>query len=81
MIKTLAEQHRKANEIDLTLIDSKDYIAKYIGNSLNENECFLFKDAIVLKTIGQYSEGAETITSSNEYKLSVFESSEGKKNN
>ena len=79
MSKTLAEQYREANKIDITTIDQNDYVAQYIGKSLYENECFLFKDASVLKITGEYSNAADVIVSSETYKLDVLENEDGQK--
>ncbi len=79
MNKTLAEQYREANKIDIHSIDPEDYIAQYIGKSLHENECFLFKDASVLKITGEYSNAADVIVSSETYKLDVLENENGQK--
>lgn len=79
MSKTLAEQYREANKIDITTIDPNDYVAQYTGKSLHENECFLFKDASVLKITGEYSNAADVIVSSETYKLDVLENEDGQK--
>lgn len=79
MKNTLAEQYREANKIDIHSIDPEDYIAQYIGKSLHENECFLFKDASVLKITGEYSNAADVIVSSETYKLDVLENESGQK--
>lgn len=79
MKNTLAEQYRDANKIDVSTINPEDYIAQYIGKSLYENECFLFKDASVLKITGEYSNAADVIVSSETYKLDVLENEDGQK--
>jgi hypothetical protein len=79
MKNTLAEQYRDANKIDISTINSEDYIAQYIGKSFYENECFLFKDASVLKITGEYSNTADVIVSSETYKLDVLENEDGQK--